>query len=423
MLETYQNEITRKRKSARIFWLIVFVCSLFLYFFFQGYYPDVRVGLQKIFSESGSENHSNSDLIRSFGIINVRTLPLDANITLGENSYGNNEKRMSDYGDYMMHIEKPGYLPNNIEFKIDREKPFFIEKISLLPLPRYKKLDGMISYFHIGNSESLIQTATGLIGSGTLSHTGITFTGTLTHIGGKYFETSTGVLTWNGTRFVKSNSDIANFIETCENIEWKYGLFYCAKSKSLLTETGKYMTGILNLDNHLIIQSGALIEIKKGSPGKVFNQTGGIKAGNLFVNKDIFLIGNTGNLISPSNHNKNISTILDSVSHISTIEETTIIVGKKDNKTELIIRHIGDPIDRERIITLPSNLSYSDIEFAALDGNLIFKSPKGILFIYRGSHHYQWIVEGDIISFTESGAVYKKDNVFWYADWSEIVQL
>lgn len=107
MLETYQNEITRKRKSARIFWLIVFVCSLFLYFFFQGYYPDVRVGLQKIFSESGSENHSNSDLIRSFGIINVRTLPLDANITLGENSYGNNEKRMSDYGDYMMHIEKP----------------------------------------------------------------------------------------------------------------------------------------------------------------------------------------------------------------------------------------------------------------------------------------------------------------------------
>lgn len=423
MLETYQNEITRKRKSARIFWLIVFVCSLFLYFFFQGYYPDVRVGLQKIFSESGSENHSNSDLIRSFGIINVRTLPLDANITLGENSYGNNEKRMSDYGDYMMHIEKPWYLPNNIEFKIDREKPFFIEKISLLPLPRYKKLDGMISYFHIGNSESLIQTATWLIWSGTLSHTGITFTGTLTHIGGKYFETSTGVLTWNGTRFVKSNSDIANFIETCENIEWKYGLFYCAKSKSLLTETGKYMTGILNLDNHLIIQSGALIEIKKWSPWKVFNQTGGIKAGNLFVNKDIFLIGNTGNLISPSNHNKNISTILDSVSHISTIEETTIIVGKKDNKTELIIRHIGDPIDRERIITLPSNLSYSDIEFAALDGNLIFKSPKWILFIYRGSHHYQWIVEWDIISFTESWAVYKKDNVFWYADWSEIVQL
>jgi hypothetical protein len=66
---------------------------------------------------------------------------------------------MSDYGDYQMQIEKPGYLSNNIEFKIDREKPFFIEKISLLPLPRYTKLDRVIAYFHIGNNESIIQTA------------------------------------------------------------------------------------------------------------------------------------------------------------------------------------------------------------------------------------------------------------------------
>jgi hypothetical protein len=84
MLETYQAEITRKRRAARIFWLIVFICSLFLYFFFQGYYPDVRVGLRHIFSESGSQNFpGSSDLIRSFGIINVRTTQADATILLG----------------------------------------------------------------------------------------------------------------------------------------------------------------------------------------------------------------------------------------------------------------------------------------------------------------------------------------------------
>lgn len=107
MLELYQLEILEKRRAARIFWLVVFVCSLFLYFFFQGYYPDVRVGLRHIFSESGSENNSgSSDLIRSFGIINVRTTPTDATMLLSSGAYGNNEKRMSDYGDYDMSIEK-----------------------------------------------------------------------------------------------------------------------------------------------------------------------------------------------------------------------------------------------------------------------------------------------------------------------------
>ena len=135
MLESYQQEVMRKRQAARIFWLIVFICSLFLYFFFQGYYPDVRLGLRRILEPGNTEHTGSTDIMRSFGIINVRTTQLDATITLGSGSYGNNEKRMSDYGRYTMDIEKNGYIPNHLEFTIDRDKPYFIEKETLFPRP------------------------------------------------------------------------------------------------------------------------------------------------------------------------------------------------------------------------------------------------------------------------------------------------
>jgi hypothetical protein len=106
MIESYHLEIIRKRRAARLFWLIVFVCSFFLYYFFQGYYPDISLGMRRIFSESGSESASgSSDLIRSFGIINVRATPENATIHLGSGNYNNNDKKMSDYGDYLMEIE------------------------------------------------------------------------------------------------------------------------------------------------------------------------------------------------------------------------------------------------------------------------------------------------------------------------------
>ena len=84
MIETYHTEVTKKRRNARWFWVIVFLFATFLYFFFQGYYPDVRLGLKRVFSEKQTGNASGSfdDLIRSFGIINVKTIPSNSTISI-----------------------------------------------------------------------------------------------------------------------------------------------------------------------------------------------------------------------------------------------------------------------------------------------------------------------------------------------------
>jgi hypothetical protein len=46
-------------------------------------------------------------------------------------------------------------------------------------------------------------------------------------------------------------------------------------------------------------------------------------------------------------------------------------MGDRDGIPHLIIRHSGDPIDRTRDITLPNHVSYEDVRFHSLSGNIV----------------------------------------------------
>jgi hypothetical protein len=85
----------------------------------------------------------------------------------------------------------------------------------------------------------------------------------------------------------------------------------------------------------------------------------------------------------------------------------------------LIIRHTGDPTDRERDITLPSHLSYQNIRFHTLSDNIVIETSGGVLFIYRSSRELNWLVEGEILSYNQEGVAYRKDDNIWWADWRE----
>lgn len=134
MIESYQTEVARKQRAARIFWLIVFTFAGFLYFFFQGYYPDIRLGVKQFLGASGNTLGENpSDLIKSFGIINISVKkPTGATISLGSGSYVNNDKLMTNYGTYTASISKSGYITDVFDFVIDRESPYYISTVSLL---------------------------------------------------------------------------------------------------------------------------------------------------------------------------------------------------------------------------------------------------------------------------------------------------
>lgn len=162
MLESYHEEIIRKKRAARIFWVIVFAFAGLLYFFFQGYYPDVQFRLANIGSGtvSGEERRLT---IKSFGIVNIKTTPENFDLRLNDAPYGNNEKKMVDYGDYTFTISGEGYIPGKMSFNIDNEKPYYIDLLTVIPKPNYlpysRKFDQVAK---TGENSWITQDASGM---------------------------------------------------------------------------------------------------------------------------------------------------------------------------------------------------------------------------------------------------------------------
>jgi cbb3-type cytochrome oxidase subunit 1 len=82
MLESYEHEVIRKKRAAKVFWLLVFSFAIFLYFFFQGYYPSFDFSLRSYFSSGELQEIDREDLVKSFGVVNIRVEPRDARIQL-----------------------------------------------------------------------------------------------------------------------------------------------------------------------------------------------------------------------------------------------------------------------------------------------------------------------------------------------------
>lgn len=102
--------------------------------------------------------------MKSFGIINVSVKPSDAAITLGSGTYGNNEKRMTNYGTYILMIDHDGYISSKNTFIIDKEIPYYIDSLILVPTPTYTRIGtGMDHIANIRDNEWIAHTASGMI--------------------------------------------------------------------------------------------------------------------------------------------------------------------------------------------------------------------------------------------------------------------
>lgn len=146
MLENYYEEIGRKRRERWMFWIVVWALSVFLYLFFQGYYPYVKFDTWNFLEKTGELAPKNEgekpQVVRAFGIINVRTVPSPDRIaisspTIGERIIPNDDKGFFDFGNYSVKIEKDGYLPVSLSATLDKVNSFSINVLELFKTPTY----------------------------------------------------------------------------------------------------------------------------------------------------------------------------------------------------------------------------------------------------------------------------------------------
>lgn len=139
-MQSYYDELHKKRIASRIFWFLVFGFAIFLYYFFQGYYPSLDISLKQILSGSGMRTIGQDELVRAFGIVNIRVEPRDARIQINREDIGYDEKKMVPYDAYSLSIGKPGYIQNRLSFAIDKSTPYYIDKVRLIPRATYEQL-------------------------------------------------------------------------------------------------------------------------------------------------------------------------------------------------------------------------------------------------------------------------------------------
>lgn len=105
-----------------------------------------------------------NEIIKSFGIINVGVKQKNATLLLSSGSYVSDEKRMTNYGSYSLSITKDIYIPDRVDFTIDKETPYYIDIVSLLPRPLYSRFGtGISNIANIGNNEWTAHTSSGLL--------------------------------------------------------------------------------------------------------------------------------------------------------------------------------------------------------------------------------------------------------------------
>ncbi|MBP8016775.1 hypothetical protein KAZ01_02095, partial [Candidatus Gracilibacteria bacterium] len=132
MIQTYLQEIRHRRKTNRIFWLLVFIFTIFLYYFFQGYY--ININLQKYIKEKNIDRH---DIIKQFGIINISVFPSPDKIKINGKNYTNGSKTMFDFGNYKIQINKKGFINMELNININEKNPFYTNSINLIKIPKY----------------------------------------------------------------------------------------------------------------------------------------------------------------------------------------------------------------------------------------------------------------------------------------------
>ncbi len=334
-LISYSQELREKKTAARIFWLVVFLFAGFLYFFFQGYYPNIEFRLANIGSGilSGEERGVT---IRSFGIVNVKASPPDSLLTLNSSSYGNNEKRMIDYGEYTMTISRDNYLSGAIHFSINKEKPFYIDTLTLIPKPGYvpypRKIENIAK---IDTDSWTAQSASGMIlfengfATGTLISRG-----NMTHIGEGRFLSGNMIVSYDlstQTWVNEENKAWESFLKRCGTVIVENKILFCPKTQEGISSEENIFTGILNIRNDYIKTTAGIITYGNGGPKKIISFSGvTVKDDTQFILvENHWYLVQMGLLVSVTGEKKRIITPLESIQHIEWVNNNLLIFGKK----------------------------------------------------------------------------------------------
>ncbi len=256
MIPSYQEEIRIHKGKDRIFWLIVFVMTIFLYFFFQGSYPDYKK-LINIFSHQETPI-ADQTFIKHFGMLEIQTSPAPDQIWINMERYGNNVKKMIDFGTYTASIQKSGYISVSFPFLINNEHQVYINVLNLLMLPVYSPLPLTFATLYPYNDFYLLHIQeTGsfiVVDKNFQALHGIRTN--YAYIGGNYFSDGSGAYNYSldTEKFTPVVDRTTKLPLQCKNISYYNDKLFCPDTMQFVgPNIGDIHEKILAINDHIIL--------------------------------------------------------------------------------------------------------------------------------------------------------------------------
>lgn len=131
MIQSYNEEVTSKKRKNIIFWTIVSLFACYLYLFFQGYYLNIDLNLK---------TNEKEKILKQFWIINIWVHPEADSITINWTDYKNIAKNIFDFGRYIISIKKDWYIWMELIVDINKDNLFYSNNINLIKNIKYSKV-------------------------------------------------------------------------------------------------------------------------------------------------------------------------------------------------------------------------------------------------------------------------------------------
>lgn len=333
---------------------------------------------------------------------------------------------MVDYGNYMININKPGYVSGEMSFVINKETPYYIDDVTLLPTGTYTPLDKNLSNIaSLGNDTWLTQSGrTTWLYSGWFDTGSLVLTGTVDHIGEWHFLSGTSIMEYNTKEWlwkIKNSTPLTKYLQKCASPKYQNGYLFCEKNHTLFTEKWKTLTWILSIGDGYIEKSGSLLlDNPDDLNPKVLSLSGTNIIDHRFIKIEWiwYTPSESGSLISiGENPTKEIDTGLSNIEYITWENGFLISVWKYEWKSYLTLYDLRIPQNIKKIPL--SDRPLRDIRISSIGGNFFLKTSDSLLFFYKWSDHIEWLVDGEILAVGKDFALYKKDGKIWKGSWMD----
>jgi hypothetical protein len=441
MLESYQQEIMRKRAGRRVFWLAVLGLTVFLYLFFQGYYPYVRVDFANFFNERPITAPEKPQVVRAFGIINVRTSPVADRISIRqangtERVVTNDDKVFSDFGNYSVRIEKTGYVPLSLDVILDKANSFSINVFNLLktptatgfsiPVDRADTLDSGGILVREKLSAASTDSALGgrvyrLLGADLSVVPGSAFRTDARPIGGGYFEKAGLILSFDpqtkALAPVKAMALTGSVTDPCFGAVDEGTYAFCPQNgihvplqSAGIRERFLGFGGVAVITEKTVshVENGRLLSVENVGSGSGSLAAASVRiAGNTYV-----LSGATVRTVAGIDTAFS-SGMLDSVASVSEFGSEAVLLGYSGSSAAFVL------IDERgnRYFGKISDAKPGEIRVDNYRGAYVFVTPTSAYAYYKGSTEpIELVRNAKILGFWNGTALFEKDGKIFRLD-------